>query len=63
MSPEIKRKFINAKKYIYFREKMSTIGFCYIANLEMNHTELVKTFEAHKVSHKEIEELILVRNG
>lgn len=52
-----KENIIDNKKYVYFREKMSTIGFCYIANLEMNHTELVKIFEAHKVFHKEIEEI------
>ena len=58
-----KEDIIDNKKYVYLREKMSTIGFCYIVNLKMNHTELLKIFETHKVSHNEIEELILVGNS
>lgn len=51
------------EKYLYLREKMSTIGFCYVVQLNINHYELSKFFESYKISHDEIEELVFIKNS
>lgn len=52
-----------SSKYIYFREKMSTIGFCYIVNLDMSRNELCRVFESHKINNHEIDNVIFIRNS
>ena len=51
------------KKYIYVRDKMTTLGFVYIVNLDLSKEEVKKIFRDFKRNNNEIDKLIYVKNA
>lgn len=49
-----------SEKYIYVRERMSTLGFCYVVSLDLSKDEAVCIFDGR--GDAEIEELICLKN-
>lgn len=58
----IERDEVNsAEKYIYVRDKMSTLGFCYIVCSNLCKEEVKEIFRKHIGNSNEIEKLVYVK--
>lgn len=55
------RSIVEPEKYIYIRNKMSTLGFCYVVHLDVNKDEVIYLFKRIKEKEEEISELIFVK--
>lgn len=51
------------KKYVYIRDKMSTLGFVYIVNLDLSKEEVKKIFRDFKGDINEIDKIIYVKSA
>ena len=53
---------MQSERYIYIRDKMTTLGFCYVVNLNFSKEEILEIFENAKKTDDEISKLIFIKN-
>lgn len=56
------KSVIQSEKYIYIRDKMTTLGFCYIVHLDFGKEEIIEIFKNSKETDNEISRLIFIKN-